>query len=617
MARTQFNIFKLKNVPTPWRRLGGTGLTTTVTMVIGLALGHLEWGIWGFMGGFTSLYVQNQPFRSRGMTLALVGLGMASAMALGALSAIWWEMALVLGFVSAASTYLCGAFDVPLPAGFMFVLVACISAALPQHPPGILMVRVLCVLGGAALAWLVGMSDWLWDRRGPAEHPLHLAFDALGQYMAAIGTAHAAGREYQAATAVATAHRAVLNTACGSRMQALAVQTEKLLRAIIALSSIDTPPAPEWAETLKILGTHVKTPVEKPRPMPDAPPGPQWQRFREVLRDTWDVAQSERPFTTPPQLYRASIHDRLKRALDADSLIFPAFVRIGIAVLLSVVVAHFLGVVHPFWIPLTCAAVLQGVSTVVITQRTIQRALGTVIGLLLTGLVLALHPSAPGVAVAVIVLQLLMLAFIAKNYGISVVFITTMALTIIYAGTHAPVWPMVLARFGDTLLGGAIGLAAAYALWGKASSARLPSAMARVVRRSGRLLEALLRGASYRTIHHLRAQSLDALLTVRHLYETSLGELPETPHATAEMLAIERLGYLVVAVCSTIHTADPALADQLQPIWAAMEGRLDGSSDEPVHHIPSMPRYPAIEHQLWDVLDALDMVPQSAASQSS
>ncbi len=610
MATARVRVMQIKKMPTSWRRLWGTGLTTALGLAIGLWLGHLEWGIWAFMGGFASLYVQNQPYRARAILLALVGLGLAASMALGALSAVWWEMALALGFVSAASTYLTGAFDVPLPAGFMFVLVACISAALPLHPAGIVGVRVLSVLGGATLAWLVGMSDWLWDRRGPYTTPVKKAYQTIAQYLDAIGSPHAKVREFQAAEAVALAHRASIN-APERRVRAMAAQAEKLFRAAVALSSdTNQPPNAEWTAALRTLAAHVETPIalSPSLAVPKDHMSRSASRLFDILQESLQLALREDVPPSRPPLYHPRFQERLARGLDPDALILPAVLRIGIATATAVVLAHLLGITHPFWAPLTAAAVLQGVSTVVITQRTIQRAIGTTLGLVLTGLLLLLHPVPLATAGLVIILQLAMLFFIAKNYGISVIFITAMALVIIYAGTHTPVAPMILARFVDTLIGGAWGLLAAFLLWGQASSTRLPMAIARSLRRSGALFQAVLKGSDPKTIIRLRTICLDSVLALRHLYETSLGEMPQPPETPA-LFSVERLGYLVIAVCDAPRALDASMATDLHSVFDRLAEQVEGNSTTEVH-IPHLPRFPAIEGQLFEIADALHASPE-------
>lgn len=610
--------FRIKNTPNPWRRLWGMGLATTVGLAIGIALGHAEWGIWAFMGGFTSLYVHDQPYRIRGLTLALVGMGLTASFALGALSAVWWHLALALGFVSAAATYLTAAFDVPLPSGFMFILIACISAALPLHPPGILTVRLLSVLGGAAIAWLVGMSDWLWNRTGPAAVPVSKGFKALARYVESIGTHKAPKLLHQAATAVMAGHRASMDTDVPWLRQA-GVQAEDALRAAIALSTKDGHSVPkEWSRLLDTLGGRVKhrdgAPVEMPEV--DLPRSGTWERWQEVMQNAVDAVNGSSSEKTP-QAYRPSVKDRLARSLAWESLVMPSTLRIGIAVTLSVVIAHLFGISHPSWVPLTCSAVLLGVSTVIIAQRTVQRALGTAIGLFLSGALISLHPTAVATAGMVIVLQLIMLFFIAKNYGISVVFITTMALIIIYFGAHPAVMPMIWARFWDTLLGDAVGVAAAFLLWGRASNARTPLAGARVLERAGHLMSANLTHATTDKIARLRAETLDALFAMRHVHEIGLGEIPPVNNDIwPTLLAIERLGLLVVAVCESPHLDGPGLARRLEPVWEAFARRMRGEKVT-LERIPTIPSFSSIEHQMWQLADSLGVLPADQQSKTS
>lgn len=609
-----------KDTPIPRRRLWGTGLTTALVMSGGLALGHIEWGIWAFLGGFTSLYVHPQPYRVRAITLLIVGLGLDISMGLGGLASVWWHMALALGFVAAASTYLTGTFDVPLPAGFIFVLVACISSALPLHPANIIWIRMLAVLGGAGIAWIVGMVDWLWNPAGPQRAIVSEAFFALADYGASLGSPRTmVSAQHKAAQAVMQAHE----TARGTRLVQLehaANEATHLFRALIALAAhVQEPLAPVWHQLLQNLGDQVKHPGKLPLTVPEVPQslGLPWMRWHDAVQQAVAVlsGQSRPPFEL--RLYQPTVFERLNRGLSRHALVLPATARIGIAVAFSVLLAHLIGIAHPFWVPLTAAAVLQGVSTAVIAERAIQRALGTTLGLVLAGVLLAMRPPNVATAILLVVLQLGMLFFIAKNYGVSVVFITTIALMNIYTGTHAAIMPMVWARFKDTLIGSAVGLVAAFALWGRASSTRLPQACVHALTRTGDLMQSTLTAASATKLAHLRGSTLSALLSVQHLYQAALGELPPVnrDEVWPLVLSIERLGYLVMSLVRTPRTPDRALAHALQPMWDALNARLQGKAVESITHIPHMPQYPAIEEQLQELAQAEDLLaPHQALS---
>ncbi|MCY0877499.1 MAG: FUSC family protein [Firmicutes bacterium] len=609
----------LKPTPPPWRRLWGTGLTTGIVLVIGLMLGHLIWGIWGFMGGFTSLYVQNQPFRSRAVLLALVGLGLAASMALGAFTVVWWHMALALAFVGAGATYFTGAFDIPLPASFMFILTACISAALPLHPHNIIFIRVAAVLGGALVAWLVGMADWLYARSRPLATPVADIYRALAALAAALGTARQSHAAAKAAEAIVNAER-VVSGGQDPWLRHLVVQGNALFRALMALASHTSSPLPhEWIRILRQMAAHSRqaSPGRLAVTLPPTPTdNPLWRRWRHTMEATLSAFERPTPPAEVPPLYHPSPLEKLGNAFRRDSLVWPAVIRMALAIIASVAIAHLLGIAHPFWVPLTAAAVLEGVSTVVVVERTIQRALGTTFGLLLTLGLTSLHPSTLVDAGLIVLLQLGMLFFIAKNYGISVVFITTLALVIIDAETHPPVFPMVVARFVDTLLGAATGLAAALTLWRKGSSQRLDDAMSRAVRCAGQLFEAALSGRS--DLARQRSELLSALFTMRHLYETALGELPplDPDSVWPQILAIERLGYFVAALNPEKADAPLSLVDKVHPVFEAAAQRLEGHRYIPVPRVPPMPGYSAIEDTLWDLLESMDLAPKGKAQSS-
>ncbi len=597
--------FALKQTPAPWRRLWGTGLTTALVVGAGLAVGHWQWGVWAFMGGFASLYVRDQSYRSRAVTLALVGLGLTASMGLGARSAIWWISALSLAFVAGASTFVAETFDLPLPSAFMFILVACISAALPLGPATAVSLRMSCVAGGGAVAWLVGLMDWLWDPRGPASRNLANAFQSLASYAHKIHRGQRAARtRSDAAAAIRTAQRTA-GLGRDRRLQLGADAAGKTFRALMRLSTKEKPSLPPpWPQLLASMARQIRHPAKHDAVKQSRPPTNnnnlpenEWRPLRQSALEA-----SAATFTTKPQLvsnvYYPRFTTRLGKSLYPQVLVLPAALRIGLAVLISVTVAHFLGITHPFWVPLTCAAVLQGISTTVMTRRSIQRVIGTTLGLILAGALLALHPTSILSALFIVILQLAMLYFIAKNYGISVLFITSLALVVIYSGTHAAAVPLMWARFKDTLLGAAVGLAAAFTLWRRASSAQLPQAAAETVQRTQRLMDVVLNGAGPSVLAAVRDQCLAALLTLRHLYENAIGEMePLASTMDAHLiLGVEQLGYVVLAL-PPAKRPDPDLADGLNAVWDTLKARCEGQSDSSAK-IPAMPPYPGLANQL-------------------
>ena len=134
-----------------------------------------------------------------------------------------------------------------------------------------------------------------------------------------------------------------------------------------------------------------------------------------------------------------------------------AFVKalvVGITVGCSYYLASMSGLDNPYWVPITVAAILQGQRMTEFWQRSLHRATGTALGMLLAAGIFTLSPSP-----LVLILLLFVLAFtiemlITKNYALACIFITP--LTVILAHT-APIGysaqTLIIARMTDVLIG--------------------------------------------------------------------------------------------------------------------------------------------------------------------
>lgn len=148
------------------------------------------------------------------------------------------------------------------------------------------------------------------------------------------------------------------------------------------------------------------------------------------------------------------------RAAAGDSVLTGTFVA------LSLVLAAVLGFDRPYWVPVSCLAVMQGLTLRAAWNRNVHRMVGTAIGLGLTALIMPLMISASFVAVAVIGLTYLIETAVVRHYAFAAIFITP--LTIILAENssqgQASVAALMNARLVDTVVGALIGLAGAICL---------------------------------------------------------------------------------------------------------------------------------------------------------
>lgn len=148
--------------------------------------------------------------------------------------------------------------------------------------------------------------------------------------------------------------------------------------------------------------------------------------------------------------------------LDREARIILA--RIVAAVALAGLVSLPLGVNRAYWVAMVAGSVLQAshVRRLALV-RIAQRVLGTVLGLGLFGVLAWARPGGVWLAGTVALLQFAVEVVVARNYGLGLVFITPLALTISAAGGgDDPLW-LAGERVGGTLLGAGVALAVLWA----------------------------------------------------------------------------------------------------------------------------------------------------------
>ncbi|WP_073851269.1 FUSC family protein [Pontibacter flavimaris] len=146
---------------------------------------------------------------------------------------------------------------------------------------------------------------------------------------------------------------------------------------------------------------------------------------------------------------------------------FVESVTFGALVGLSLLIGYLLELEKPYWVPTSCAAVMQGASATHVWQRSAQRILGTFLGLILTWFILLLKPSLLVISIGIIVLQTIVEFLVVRNYAIAVIFITILTIFLAESGTALTVNPseLITARFFDILTGSIVGAVGGWLLY--------------------------------------------------------------------------------------------------------------------------------------------------------
>lgn len=139
----------------------------------------------------------------------------------------------------------------------------------------------------------------------------------------------------------------------------------------------------------------------------------------------------------------------------------------GLFMGLSLMVAFLLEFDNPYWIPISCLAVMQGRSTKHIWVRASQRVLGTLIGLGITWLIAFGNPTPLHMVLGIIILQIIVEYLVVRNYAVAVIFITI--LTIFLAESHRVLSQntnlVFMARLIDITIGSTIGVVGGWVLY--------------------------------------------------------------------------------------------------------------------------------------------------------
>ncbi|MGK5111864.1 FUSC family protein [Geodermatophilus sp. CPCC 205506] len=452
-----------------WQTGGRRGVTAAVAMTLPLALGaaagRTDLGSAAALAAFTAVYGHALPYRRRAGVVAAVAVACTAASTLGALAGGHPVLlSLLLGALAAVAAAATVLWRVGPPGSLGLVLVAGGSSALGTGPAD-LGWHALAAAGGAALAWAGCMLPWLWDPTGPERRALVAA-------EAAVGATERGELRTQRPGAVARAIR-VADAAVrggsrrgddGSLRARLDDVEQRFMRAL---------PAAEGGS---------------PVPAPDTAPG---------ASHWWHTPWA------------------------ATGL------RIGIGAAAAGLTATALGLHSPYWAATTAVGVQLGTDARATRTRALHRATGTVLGVLLAGLLIWLDlPVAVEIAL-VALLQLGVELLIAHQYVLAVSLITPLVLMLVHIGVPGRSGADLIGeRLAETAVGVALAVAVGLSLLPRAGSRRLPGAVRATA-------DAALAAAGAPAGSRADARLHDSLVQLNEVATAARAELLPTSSVTA------------------------------------------------------------------------------------
>lgn len=136
-------------------------------------------------------------------------------------------------------------------------------------------------------------------------------------------------------------------------------------------------------------------------------------------------------------------------------------VLIGVIVGSSLLLAQWLQLENPYWVPVSCLAVVQGENFREIWNKQLHRMIGTTLGLMMISAIFQPPPSSDWQIAAWIVLFSFVIEMtVTRHYATAVMFITPMTILLADAGQahQSSLWSLAQSRLMNTAVGCGAGL---------------------------------------------------------------------------------------------------------------------------------------------------------------
>ncbi|MEV8096910.1 FUSC family protein [Kitasatospora sp. NPDC085879] len=410
------------------------------------AAGRLDLAGYTMAGSLCALYGHDMPYARRAATLARVVLGMLAGVAVALVTASLTHSAVVLiavgAVLAAVQKAVTDAARIGPPGNVIFTFVAAGALFAPQRlgqVPG----HLALGLAAGAFAWLVAMAPAVLRADGPERRAAARALTAVAAHTAAPGPR----TRHTATTALRAAWHSLRDSGAPTPNRHALHRLLRRAEAALAGHGPDEEQLRSWAAATRARG---------PVPTSGAPDLP---------------GRAEAALPAGPARHR------LLRSLAPGAAHTPAALRTLLGCALAGYATLALGVDRPYWAIVTAASIYQ-VNTVLTWHRTLQRTVGNLLGVAVFAAAVPLIRTGPlALVLCLLVLNFAAEALVSRNYWLGSVAVTPMALLLVeFTGDH-PAGRLIGDRVLDTLIGAAVGFAAALAVTNHRTADRVRHAL--------------------------------------------------------------------------------------------------------------------------------------------
>lgn len=436
------DIIKMNKNQVNWTKPIVAAICAGLPILIGILLNQPRYGIIASTGGFSYLYMCNEPYAQRIKKMFLVAVGLTIAVTLGIIVKPYPALVvLIVSLIGAGVTYIFGVLKIAGPGPVFFVMSFTMFTGIELSKEEIPLVILLIFIVGM-FSWIMSMIGYFFNPHRVELRKVKQLYLVLGEFSEDIGRRDITRSRNKVVNLLRETEQLLTNgykpwknSFLFNRLVLLNEYANKLFLEVLKISIDKDEKLPiEIINQIKKIPLAIqdnknKNPIIKMDKINIE--SDLYKKLIDVLYDVEAIMNIDLEcIGSSVSIFKESTWDKLIKAFNKDSIIFLYSIRYGIVLAISAIVAYKLNVVKPYWIILSCASVMCGPTIVSTFNRGVQRSIGTIIGIFLSVIILSIHPKGFLLVIFNMCLTVLTELTITKNYTLAAIFITSNALLI-------------------------------------------------------------------------------------------------------------------------------------------------------------------------------------------
>ncbi|WP_243791032.1 FUSC family protein [Saccharopolyspora gloriosae] len=475
-------------LPLDWTRIVAAAMGIGGPTLFGIALDRLDEAVLVSVGALCASFSDltgSYRYRIRrvGLTVLTGGFGFA----VGALAPTQLGAAVVVVAVAIPSVLSSRVNDLCAAAGaqmltFCVVATGHVTAGIPVGE------QIVWFVAGEILLLVMVAATWPFRRAAPARGAVARVFEALLKLFDAAGTDAAITARQDLTKALDSAHDILVGGASISRsrvhdrLYVILTRATPVVEASVALAHAGIRPADPTLDAMRTIARCVRDGTTVPPYRPTASGSIMVHALDQGLVDLIDSWRRAKEADVPDFRERLGAWERLRLWRSNISIGRTGWL-LTLRMVLCLAVAEGIGIAlqfqNSYWIAMTVALVLKPNSGSVFA-RTVLRGIGSLVGVLIAGLVMLAVPSGWGLAIATVLVAAFVPEALSRHYGLFTMVVTMIVLLQMHQ-SDLFVEQLPRVRLVDSLLGCALVLVIGYLMWPSGRSPALAGRLADAV----------------------------------------------------------------------------------------------------------------------------------------